>query len=111
MEAMARHRSHSIAFKRQVAQEHLSGETLRGLAVRHDLSRNLIRIWVAKHEAGAFDEDAQAADLLQEDEGRFAALEGVGGGQALEIEFLKGGLGQRPRPKGAPTSVVAGPPR
>ncbi len=57
---MARHRSHSIAFKRQVAQEYLSGETLRGLAVRHDLSRNVIRIWVAKYEAGAFDEDADS---------------------------------------------------
>jgi hypothetical protein len=42
MEAMARHRSHSIAFKRQVAQELVSGETLHGLAKRHDISRNLI---------------------------------------------------------------------
>ena len=39
---MARHRSHSIAFKRQVSQECLSGETLRGLATHHDLSRNLV---------------------------------------------------------------------
>ncbi len=45
---MARHRSHSIEFKRQVAQEYLAGETLHGLAKRHDLSRNLIRIWVAE---------------------------------------------------------------
>ncbi|MCP1997580.1 transposase-like protein [Nitrobacter winogradskyi] len=43
---MPRHRSHSVEFKRQVAQEFLSGETLHGLAKRHDLSRNLIRIWV-----------------------------------------------------------------
>jgi hypothetical protein len=27
------------------------------LARRHDLSRNLIRIWVQKHEAGAFDDE------------------------------------------------------
>ena len=43
---MAKHRTHSIEFKRQVAQEYLAGETLHGLAKRHDLSRNLIRIWV-----------------------------------------------------------------
>ena len=55
---MARHRSHSIEFKRQIAQEFLAGETLHGLAKRHDVSRNLIRIWVKKLEAGAFDEDA-----------------------------------------------------
>ena len=42
MEAMARHRTHSVAFKRQVAQEFLAGETLHELAKRHDLSRNLI---------------------------------------------------------------------
>ena len=59
---MAKHRSHSIEFKRQVAQEFLAGETLHGLAKRHDMSRNLIRIWVEKYQAGAFDEDAAAAD-------------------------------------------------
>ena len=57
---MARHRSYSIEFKRQVAQEFLGGETLYGLARRHDVSRNLIRVWVAKYEAGAFDDEAQA---------------------------------------------------
>ena len=42
---MAKHRTYSIEFKRQVAQEYLGGETLHGLARRHDVSRNLIRIW------------------------------------------------------------------
>ncbi|MGO4408269.1 hypothetical protein AB4Z10_28940 [Bosea sp. RAF48] len=41
---MVRHRSHSIEFKRQVAQDYLAGEMLHSLARRHDLSRNLIRI-------------------------------------------------------------------
>jgi transposase-like protein len=45
---MAKHRNHSIEFKRQIAQEFVAGETLHGLAKRHDLSRNLIRIWVRK---------------------------------------------------------------
>src|SRR3546814_19013686 len=65
MKPMARHRSHSIEFKRQVAQEFLAGETLHGLAKRHDISRNLIRVWVQKYETGAFDEDAPAADMIQ----------------------------------------------
>jgi len=71
---MARHRSHSIEFKRQVAQEFMAGETLHGLAKRHDVSRNLIRVWVKKLETGAFDDDARAADLLQEYEAKIAAL-------------------------------------
>lgn len=45
---MPKYRAHSIEFKRQVAQEYLAGETLHGLAKRHDISRNLIRVWVAK---------------------------------------------------------------
>ena len=63
---MAKHRTHSIEFKRQIAQDFIAGETLHALANRHDISRNLIRIWVRKFEAGAFDDDAQAADLLQD---------------------------------------------
>ena len=106
---MAKHRAYSIEFKRQVVQEFLAGETLHGLAKRHDLSRNLIRIWLAKYEAGAFDEDAQAAELLQAYEARIAALERLVGRQALEIEFLKGALRSAPRPKSGATSVVAGP--
>jgi hypothetical protein len=56
------------------------------------VSRYLIRIWVRKFEAGAFDDDARAADLLQEYEAKIAALERMVGRQALEIEFLKGAL-------------------
>jgi transposase len=109
MKAMAKHRSHSVEFKRQVAQEYLSGETLHGLAKRHDLSRNLIRVWVAKYEAGALDEDARVADLIQEYEARIAALERLVGRQALEIEFLKGAARSAPRPRSAGMSVITGP--
>src|SRR5258706_10369152 len=53
MKAMARQRSHSIEFKRQVAQEFIAGESLYALSKRHDISRQLIRVWVQKYEAGA----------------------------------------------------------
>jgi transposase len=36
---MARHRIHSLAFKKQVVQEYAAGATLNGLAREHDLSR------------------------------------------------------------------------
>jgi hypothetical protein len=49
----------------------------------------LIRVWVERYQAGAFDEDAAAADLLQQYEARIAALERLVGKQALELEFLK----------------------
>ena len=107
---MAKHRSHSIEFKRQVAQEYIAGETLHGLAKRHDISRNLIRIWVQRYEAGAFDDDATAADMIQEYEARIAALERLVGKQALELEFLKGAVKSAARPRSGPTSAIIGPP-
>ncbi|WP_331375487.1 hypothetical protein [Sinorhizobium chiapasense] len=75
-----------------MAREFLADETLHALAKRHDASRNRIRTWIQKDEQGAFDDDAQAADLIQEYEGRIAALERLVGKQALELEleFLKG---------------------
>ena len=79
------------------------------LAKRHDVSRNLIRVWVRKLETGAFDDDARAADLLQEYEAKIAALERMVGRQALEIEFLKGALRNAPRSRNATTSVITGP--
>src|SRR5256714_6959734 len=48
MKAMARQRSHSIEFKRQVAQEFIAGESLYALSKRHDISRQLIRVWVQR---------------------------------------------------------------
>jgi transposase-like protein len=93
----------------QVAQEYLAGDTLHGLAKRHGISRNLVRIWVAKYEAGSFDNDVIAADIVQTREARIAALERLVGKLALENEFLKGASRHAPQPTGATTSVVAGP--
>ena len=86
-----RHRSHSTEFKRQVVAEYHAGETLHALGRRHDLSRNLIRIWIENAEAGALDVDAATAELLADDEARIAALERLVGRQALAIELLNGG--------------------
>lgn len=105
-----RHLSHSMEFKRQVVQEYLGGETLHGLSKRHDVSRQLIRVWLEKYETGEFDDDAQAADLIQQYEARIAALERLVGKQALELEFLKGALQNTPRPRNGTTSVITGPP-
>ncbi len=43
---MAKHRAHSVEFKRQVVQEYLAGETLHTLSKRHDISPNLIQVWI-----------------------------------------------------------------
>ncbi len=48
---MAKQRNYSTEFKRQVVLEYLTGETLYGLSKRHDVSRNVIRLWIARYEA------------------------------------------------------------
>ena len=54
-----------------------------------------------KYEAGAFYDEFQAADLLQQYEAKIAALERLGGRQALEIEFLKGAQKNAAPPRSA----------
>jgi hypothetical protein len=95
--------------KRQIVAEYNAGETLHGLSKRHDVCRNLIRVWVAKAEAGEFNDDVAAAELLATYEARIAALERLVGKQALELAFVKGGVFCGPSPTSAPTSVIAGP--
>ena len=75
---MARHRTHSVEFKSQVLQEYLAGETPHGLSNRHEISRQLIRVWVEKFQAGALDEDAVAADLLQTYKARLSVVRSFG---------------------------------
>ena len=48
---MARHRSHSIEFKRQVAQEFIAGETLHALAKRYDVSPDRVRSFGVRRTA------------------------------------------------------------
>ncbi len=63
---MAKQRNYSTEFKRQVVLEYLAGETLYGLSKRHDVSRNVIRLWIARYETdGGLDDDTTAADLCR----------------------------------------------
>jgi len=45
----------AVSEKGQIAKEYLDGRAdLHELARPHSLSRNLIRLWIRKYEAGAF---------------------------------------------------------
>jgi transposase len=108
---MARYRTHTVEFKRQVVEEHLNGgASLNELARRHDLSRELLRIWVRKYEAGAFtgDDGPSKADRRAY-EAKIAGLERKVGQLTMELDLLKRGLISARRPRGARPSVVSGP--
>jgi transposase len=107
---MSKQRNGSTEFKRQVVLACLAGETLYGLSKRHDVSRNVIRLWVARYGTdGALDDDTTAADLLQAYKARIAALERLAGKLALEVELLKGALENARLPINATSCVIAGP--
>ena len=62
---MAKQRTYSTEFKCQVVLEHLARETLYGLSKRHDVSRNVIRLWIARYKAdGELNDDTTADDPL-----------------------------------------------
>ena len=92
---MAKHRTYSMAFKRQVVLEFLGRETLHGLSKRHDVSRNLIRVWVAKYEPGEFNDEAEAANLLQEYE--YSLRHQISGAACLSSFQPPDNLGHQPR--------------
>ncbi len=73
-EAMARHRSFSFEFKRQVVLDFLEGRAeLRGLARQHSLSRHLIRLWIQKYEAGQLNDEVADATRIAEYETTIAS--------------------------------------
>lgn len=102
---MAGHKTHSLALKRQVVQEYLGGETLHGLARRHNLPRNLIRLWVDEElyptrdgelsEAPALDDIAALAQTIYECENRIEAIERLVAKRTAEF-----GIPSRERPQG-----------
>ena len=107
---MARYRTYTVEFKRQVAEEHLSGGTsLNQLARRHDLSRELLRIWVKKHEAGEFAGDGPTQADRRAYEAKIAGLERKVGQLTMELDLLKKGLASARRRRDANSSVVSGP--
>ena len=89
---MARHRSFGSEFRRQVSRELLEGRAgMHELARRYSLSRNLIRLWVRKYEAGEFTDELAEAVQIAEYERKIAELERKVGQLTMEVDLLKKG--------------------
>jgi transposase len=107
---MARYRTDTIELESQVAEEHLVGGTsLNQLARRHDISRELLRTWVKKHEAGGFTSGGSPRADRRAYEAKIAGLERKVGQLTMELDLLKRGLRSARRASGASASVVSGP--
>ena len=107
---MARYRTCAVELKRRVAEEHLgAGTSLNELARRHDISRELLRIRVKKHEAGEFGGDGPIRPDRRAHEAKIAGLERKVGRLTMELDLLEKGLAPARRPRGGTSSVVSGP--
>ena len=85
---MARHRRFSFEFKRQVVLDFLEKRMgLREVARKHSLSRNLIRQWIRKYEAGQLTDEVVDADRIAEYEGKIAELERKVGQLTMEVDL------------------------
>ena len=107
---MARHRSFSSEFKRQMAQDYLEGRAgLHELARRYSLSRNLIRLWIGKYEAGEFTDELAEAVHIAQYERKIAELERKVGQISMEVDLLKKGAQLGRQPNEGSYSIVSGP--
>src|SRR4051812_21804500 len=106
---MARYRTYTVEFKRQVVEEHLGGVSLNQLARRHDISRELLRTWVKKYEAGDLAGGRPATPDRRAYEAKIAGLERKVGQLTMELDLLKKGLSSARRASGGTSSVVSGP--
>ncbi len=107
---MARHRSFSSEFKRQMAQDYLEGRAgLHELARRYSLSRNLIRLWIGKYEAGEFTDELAESVHVAEYERKIAELERKVGQLTMEVDLLKKGARLGPAANDGSCSIVSGP--
>ncbi len=107
---MARHRSFSSEFKRQIAKGFLDSRAgLHELARRHSLSRNLIRLWIRKYEVGEFSDEVAEAAQVAEYECKIAELERKVGQLTMEVDLLKKGAQLGRRTSDGSYSIVSGP--
>ena len=82
---------------------------LRGLAREHSLSRNLIRLWIQKYEAGQLNDEVADAIRIAEYETKIAELERKVGQLTMEVDLLKKGARWARRASGESSSIVSGP--
>jgi transposase-like protein len=75
-----RHRRHSTEFKLRIVQAYLNGEgSIKGIARQHDISHNLLRIWLEKFRRRGTDRGGgpQGADPGVRGQGRGPGAQGV----------------------------------
>lgn len=104
-----RRRRHRMEFKLRIVQAYLNGEgSTKGVARQHDISHNLLRIWLEKFRRGELTEVGDRKERIREYEAKIAGLERKVGQLNVEID-LPTKLQQAARKKKEKRSVISGP--
>ena len=84
------YRRHSTPFKLQLCQDIRAGFLGRRDAQRsHNLSANLIQLWLTQFDRGELNDEEAAASVIVEYEARIAALERKVGQLTMELDLAK----------------------
>ncbi|QXI65898.1 transposase (plasmid) [Paracoccus marcusii] len=92
------YRRHSTPFKLQLCLDIRTGALGRRDAQRsHNLSANLIQLWLTQYDRGELNDEEAEASVIGEYEARIAALERKVGQLTMELDLAKKHRGCRPR--------------
>ena len=84
------YRRHSMPFKLQLCQDIRAGVLGRRDAQRtHQLSANLIHLWLTQFDRGELTSEEAEASVIAEYEARIAALERKVGQLTMELDLVK----------------------
>ena len=84
------YRRHSTPFKLQLCQDIRTGVLGRRDAQRsHNLSANLIQLWLRKFDRGELNDEEAEASVIAEYDVRIAALERKVGQLTMELDLAK----------------------
>ena len=105
---MGSRRSFTNAFKRQVVEEYLSGNSSQArLSRRYNLSPHQIALWRKRYSQGRLNDNNDAVSLAKD--ARIRELERLVGRQALQIELLKKAEEYYQQEISDDSSIVSGP--
>lgn len=104
------YRRHSTPFKLQLCQDIRSGIIGRRDAQRsHDLSANLIQLWLTQFDRGELTSEEAEASVIAEYEARIAALERKVGQLTMELDLVKKTPRMPTANAGGTSFVISGP--
>ncbi|QDJ11710.1 Transposase (plasmid) [Roseomonas mucosa] len=110
MSSRGPYRRHTPQFRLQLCHEIRSGAIGRRDAARHhNLSTNLLQLWLTQYDRGELTNEEAEASVIAEYEARIAALERKVGQLTMELDLIKKVPRLRLMSDSETSSIITGP--